>query len=67
LLGGKRKHEATIVEYPIKQEIAKADRSINEQDFDRVASFYTEDAGFIWCRAIKNGFIKLQNNRLKVF
>jgi uncharacterized protein (TIGR02246 family) len=31
-------------DHPLKQEIAKADKAINERDFDTVASCYTEEA-----------------------
>ena len=31
-------------DHPLKQEIAKADKAINERDFDTLASCYTEEA-----------------------
>jgi uncharacterized protein (TIGR02246 family) len=31
-------------DHPLKQEIAKADKAINERDFDTVANCYTEEA-----------------------
>jgi uncharacterized protein (TIGR02246 family) len=31
-------------DHPLKQEIAKADKAINERDFDTVANYYTEEA-----------------------
>jgi uncharacterized protein (TIGR02246 family) len=30
--------------HPLKQEIAKADKAINERDFDTIANCYTEEA-----------------------
>jgi uncharacterized protein (TIGR02246 family) len=33
-----------MADHPLKQEIAKADRAIDERDFDTVAECYTEDA-----------------------
>lgn len=64
-------------DHPLKQEIAKADKAINERDFDTVANCYIEDAVLVvkpgtlvqGRESIKEAHLKISdyfNNSLKV-